>query len=174
MIRRRQLITSLCAALTFALAPSALHAGDKLQAGDYITADDLKAFYGEDFTLTEHPAPMDPIIPDGGPHAQVMFVAKSTEPRKHAGNLFVRQSASPAEAQKACDVVKEKFAQGSIKTEDAPGIGDHAFWFGRQLNFTKGNLSFILSASGLKDQRDPAQSREAATALAKKILERVK
>lgn len=145
-----------------------------VKADDLLTTADLQGYYHTTFNVTREDKAKDPALKDGAPVTQLVFVSTGAEARKHMVSLVIRKSDSPEAAQKACDAVREQFGKSGIKLEDAAGIGDHAFWFGRQLNFTKGNLSFIMSATGLTEHRDQAQAHAAAQALAQKIIERVK
>ena len=140
-------------------------------ASGLLTVDDLKAYYGAAFTVTPDPKPMDPVKGGGGKLSQFMYMSADSG---KVASLLVRESDSPAAAKQAAEAVRKEYGKLGIKIEDAPGIGDYAFFFGRQLVFAKGSDSFVLAAPGLKKERDAAEAHEAASQLAKKIVERVK
>jgi hypothetical protein len=104
----------------------------------------------------------------------MQFMYMSQAPSVRVATLLVRESDSPAAARKAAEAVRAEYGKMGIKVEDAPGIGDYAFFFGRQLVFAKGSDSFVVAAPGLTKERDPAECHAAVTALAKKIAERVR
>ncbi|MDB6140119.1 MAG: hypothetical protein JWO94_3191 [Verrucomicrobiaceae bacterium] len=151
------------------LVPSGLRAAE---GTNLLTVEDLKAYYGETFTVTPDPKPTDPVAGGGGKLLQLTFMAM--EPQVRVATLLIRESESPAAAHKAAEAVRTQYGKMGIKIEDAPGIGELAFFFGRQLVFAKGNESFVLAVPGLKKDHDPVQCHAAAVELAKKIAERVK
>ena len=152
------------------LLSASLSKAEPPKADALLTADDLKGYYGTSFQLTVQENQADPALKKAAPVAIMMGMSANAE---HVVSLLVRQSPSAAAAQKACDAVREENGKLGIKIEDAPGAGDHGYWFGNQLNFTKGNLSFILGATGLTKDHDVTQAHAAAMALAKKISDRV-
>ena len=143
-----------------------------LRAADLLTVDDLKAYYGATFTVTPDPKPADPVKNCGGKLEQLTFMSPDQGVR--VATLLIRESESPAAARKAAEAVRAEYGKMGIKVEDAPGIGDYAFFFGRQLVFAKGNDSFVVAAPGLKKEHDVTECHEAVTQLAKKIVERIK
>lgn len=161
-----------CSSLTklFWITATVLATALPALADDLLAPADLEAYYHTTFSVTKQADAKDPALKDAAPVTQLTFTSTGTEARKHLVMLVVRTSDGPAAAQKACDAVRDQYGKSGIKIEDAPGIGDHAFWFGRQLNFSKGNLSFILSATGLTEHRDQTQARAAASELAKQLL----
>lgn len=150
-----------------------LHTGVRAGDADVLTADDLKAYYGATFTVTTDPKPADP-VKGGVPGKLSMLTFMAMEPEIRVATLLIRETDSPAAGRKSAEAIRNEYGKSGIKIEDAPGIGDYAFFFGRQLVFSKGSSSFVVAAPGLKKERDIAECHEAVTQLAKKIEERVK
>lgn len=139
----------------------------------FLTADDLKAYYGATFTVTTDPKPADPVQGGGGGKLS-MLTFMAMEPELRVSTLLIRETDSPAAARKSAEAIRKEYSKIGIKIEDTSGIGDYAFFFGRQLVFSKGSESFVVAAPGLKKERDVAECHAAVTELAKKIAEKAK
>jgi len=144
-----------------------------LPAQDLLTSADLQSYYSASFKITPQPEVQEVVKKDGGGKLSLLMFSSEGE-APITGSLFIRESASPEAARKACEAVRNENAKSGIKIEEAAGIGDYAFWFGRQLNFVKGSHAFILSAPGVKKHRDITEAHAAAAALAEKIMAHLK
>ena len=116
-------------ALTVVASLMVLNSG--LRAADFLTVDDLKAYYGATFTVTADPKPMDPVKNGGGKVSMLTFMSPEQDVR--VATLLIRESESPAAAHKAVEATRAEYGKMGIPVENAPAIGDGAFFFGRQL-----------------------------------------
>ncbi len=157
-------LLALAMAISLILIQSSVRAVD----ADLLTTDDLKAYYGATFTATTDPKPADPV--KGGVVSKLsMLTFMTMEPEVRVATLLIRETNFPAAGRKSAEAIRNEYGKSGIKIEDAPGIGDYAFFFGRQLVFSKGSQSFVVAAPGLKKERDIVECHEAVTQLAKKI-----
>ena len=150
-----------------------IHASVRAADASVLTVDDMKAYYGATFTVTTDGKPADPVKGGGGGKLS-MLTFMAMEPEVRVATLLIRDTDSPDAARKSAEAIRLEYGKAGIKIEDAPGVGDYAFFFGRQLVFSKGSESFVVAAPGLKKARDITECHAAVTELAKKIAERAK
>ncbi len=160
-------------ALATAISLLLIQTGARAADANLLTVDDFKAYYGATFTVTTDGKPADPVKGGGGGKLS-MLTFMAMEPEVRVATLLIRDTDSPDAARKSAEAIRLEYGKAGIKIEDAPGVGDYAFFFGRQLVFSKGSESFVLAAPGLKKERDIVECHAAVTELAKKIAERAK
>jgi hypothetical protein len=72
------------------------------------------------------------------------------------------------------DYVRRAFARGGMLVQEMPGLGDAAFWAGRQLNAFKGaHVQVVVTVAGFSDARGFARARQRGEQVARRALERL-
>jgi hypothetical protein len=89
----------------------------------------------------------------------------------HSLDLLVRTS---LRGDNDPDYVRRAFARGGMLVQELPGLGDSAFWAGRQLNAFKGaHVQVVVTVAGFADANGFAKARRRGEKVARQALERL-
>ena len=70
--------------------------------------------------------------------------------------------------------VRRAFTRGGMLVQELPGLGDSAFWAGRQLNAFKGaHVQVVVTVAGFADADGFAKARRRGEKVARRALERL-
>jgi hypothetical protein len=132
-----------------------------------LSRDEFQRIAGEPVAEPRQGPPLPP------PKADV-FVSECTylsADGAHSVTLLVRTS---QKGDNDPDYVRRAFTRGGMLVQEMRGLGDSAFWAGRQLNAFKGaHVQVVVTVAGFADARGFARARQRGEKVARRALERL-